>query len=87
MDRWVELVEGLQMTKKLSERLSEELVYANKQGDTHLAGLLRDAAALARRVEGAAVGRVPRSKIGDMLLFPVSHDLAGKRVRLVPEGD
>lgn len=44
-------------------------------------------AALARRVEGAAVGRVPRSKIGDMLLFPVSHDLAGKRVRLVPEGD
>jgi len=51
------------------------------------AGAMREAAALARRVEGAAVGRVPRSKIGDMLLFPVSHDLAGKRVRLVPEGD
>lgn len=44
------------------------------------------AAQLARRVEEAPVGRVPKAKVGDLLLFPVSHDLAGQRVRLVREG-
>lgn len=74
---------GRAMTKPLSEML-EELV----QGcHGPRSSVIREAIALARRVEGAEVGRVPRSKIGDMLLFPVSHDLAGKRVRLVPEGD
>ena len=34
----------------------------------------------------APVGRVPKARVGDMLLMPVSHDMSGWRVRLVREG-
>ena len=81
------------MNKPLSERLAELEFRAAGPGmkevwlpmyPTELAALIREAAALARRVEGAAVAKV-RGKVGDVCMVPVSHDYCGQRVRLVPE--
>lgn len=79
--------------KPLSERLSAELVHANKMGDTDLADLLREAAELARRVEGApsveitACNQIEGARdfdYGDMAAAVQKFD-AGQRVRLVPD--
>jgi len=71
---------------KLSERLKiAAKIHADLGGHGAIAAVIREAAQLARRVEEAPVGRVPKAKVGDLLLFPVSHDLAGQRVRLVRE--
>ena len=80
------------MTKPLSERLEALL---REHRETMAADVLMswardalvemsEAAALARRVEGAAVAKV-RGKVGDVCMVPVSHDYCGQRVRLVPE--
>jgi len=75
---------------RLSERLSVELVHANKAGDTDLASLLREAAALARRVEDAPVATMDKREFLSLCAptwedFPALYALQGKRVRLVPE--
>lgn len=80
------------MTKPLSERLEALL---REHRETMAADVLMswardalvemaEAAALARRVEGAAKVKV-RGKVGDVCMIPVSHDYCGQRVRLVPE--
>jgi hypothetical protein len=38
---------------------------------------------IAEAVANAPIGRVPKSKVGDLLLMSVSHDMGGKRVALV----
>jgi hypothetical protein len=47
--------------------------------------LLAEAAEMARRVEGAAVVRVPKGVPGKLLYLPVSHGFGGRKLRLVPE--
>lgn len=81
------------MTKPLSERLE---FAADAQGEiSHdsMDALLREAAALARRVEGAAVGRLDigrddfdDAEMVEIVMDPshVSH-LQYQRVRIVPE--
>lgn len=75
------------MTKPLSERLEDASIQGFADSaptlPVNVARLLREAAALARRVEGAAKVKV-RGKVGEVCTVPVSHDYCGKRVALVP---
>ena len=71
------------MNKPLSERLEAEAKLRRGCGQVHIVKLLDDAAALARRVEGAAKVKV-RGKVGEVCMVPVSHDYCGQRVALVP---
>ncbi len=68
-------------TEKLSDRIEAEI--GCWPSTSTLCAVLRDAYAVARAVEDAPSGRVPKAKVGDLLLFPVSHDFAGKKVKLV----
>ena len=73
------------MRGDLVERLSAELVSANKHGDTDLADVLREAAAALRAVREAPVVFVD----DDDLIFAATRAgyYNGTRVRIVPAGD
>ena len=81
------------MSKLLSERLEAEAKLRRCCGQVHIVKLLDEAAALARRVEGAAVGRLDigrddfdDAEMVEIVMDPshVSH-LQYQRVRIVPE--
>jgi len=72
------------MTKPLSERLEAITKAPGIAMHAAYVEAIREAAALARRVEGAAVAKV-RGKVGEVCMVPVSHDYCGQRVRLVVE--
>jgi hypothetical protein len=69
----------------LAERLDLEVEMQRRHDGslTPLGEILAEAATLAWKVERSPIGRVPKAKVGHLLLFPVSHDLAGKKVALV----
>jgi hypothetical protein len=70
---------------RLSERLSVKLVHANKAGDTDLASLLREAAALARRVEDGHDVLVTHWEQAAFAVAGKPVPCIGSIVRLVPE--
>lgn len=82
------------MSKPLSERLDIAIkIHEDMSGESAMSRTLREAAALARRVEGAAVGRldIGRDDLDDAEMVEIVMDpnhvshLQYQRVRIVPE--